>query len=91
MSNFEDYATGGRSFSTPALACTLLAAHMSGMKLVQTVGGVFTDGLIAATMVGSSVGYLLTGFFIAPQVVHFPDCVTLGDLMGRGMVGWQRC
>ena len=81
VKNIQDYGGGNQTFGTATLVLTLLATKISGINLINTPDKVSLNGIIAITMLGRSIAYLLTGFFIAPNAVHFRKCMTLGDLM----------
>ena len=79
-----DYALGGRTFSTSVLVMTFLATQLGGATTIGLSSRIFSDGII---MLVASSGYfvcrLFIALFMAPKMVHFEGCLTIGDMMGQ--------
>jgi SSS family solute:Na+ symporter len=82
--NIEDFATGGKSYSSFIVFATLSASF---------IGGGFTSGLAEKTFIfgliyviglwGFSLKELLIAKFIAPQMGKFKTAQSVGDIMGQ--------
>jgi len=84
IKDIRDYAIASKQFGTGALTVTLLATYIGGWHLVGFPSDVFADGLIQVlpeVVCGVVVCLLFIAWFIAPKLVHFKDCLTMGDLM----------
>ncbi len=59
----EDYATGGRNFSTPILTATIVATWITGSFIFVSLEETYTRGLyyIIASTIGGFIGIVLTG------------------------------
>ena len=78
---FADYAIASRSLPTAVLVLTLLATFIESGTLL-TPNHVLRKGLIeGSALMCFVISFLLIGTFIAPYLVYFPECITLGDLM----------
>ena len=79
-----DYALGGRMFSISVLVMTFVATMLGGATTIGLSSRVFADGII---MFVAALGYIITrlliSLFIAPKMVHFEGCLTMGDMMGQ--------
>lgn len=81
INTFYDYALASRTLSIGVLVMSVLATRVGSGDLAEP-DRVFSAGLIQALLsVVFIVSFLLTGAFIAPRFIHFPSCLTLGDLM----------
>ena len=84
VKDIKEYAIGNRTFGTGALTITLLATYIGGWHLFGFPSDVFADGLIhiiPEVVCGVVVCLLFIAWFIAPKMIHFKDCLTMGDLM----------
>lgn len=76
-----DYAVMGGSWTTATLVLTVSATYIGGSALIGGVKNVFTDGIIVtAAALSSILGLLFVAFYIAPQLVQYKDCITVGDV-----------
>ena len=79
--SFEDYALASRSLPTGVLVMTLLGTFVGAGDLSQP-DFVYAYGIIKILEIGCFViSFFFIGTFIAPSLVYFRDCMTLGDLM----------
>ena len=73
-----------RSFSTGALILTYLATNLAGASVFNGISYMFSEGIIIVlALAGLIISFLVTGFFIAPRIIRFEDCFTMGDLMEK--------
>ena len=84
IKDIREYAIANKSFGTAALVLTYLATDFGGGTLLGDVGAVFSNGIIyIAADSGLFFAYMVRGLFIAPCMVHFDGCFTMGDVMER--------
>ena len=82
VSNVRDYAVGRRTFGTAALVLTFLATEVGGQGVINIAGEIGTTGIIVLlTFLSFPLSYLVQALWIAPKMVHFPRCMTMGDIM----------
>ena len=87
IKDIREYALANKQFGTVALTLTYLATDIGGAVVVRGVGSMCADGIIyALTNSGVFISHMLMAFVIAPRMVRFKDCITLGDVM-RSMYG----
>ncbi|WP_316354422.1 sodium:solute symporter family protein [Candidatus Trichorickettsia mobilis] len=84
----QDYALGGRNFSTGTLVSTIMAGYLGGDYLFITLAQVYTTGLhYAIGCLGMSFGLLLVAHIFVPKMGEFLGKVSiaeaLGDLYGK--------
>ena len=73
--NMELFATGGRNFSTGALAATITATYISGSSFVIGITQGYQDGLL--------VFFALAGQVIAIMIVAFIFVPRMGEFLGN--------
>lgn len=84
----NDYALGGRNFSTGALVATIVATKVSGSGFFIVLSKTYSDGLyyIFADM-GMVLSMILVGVFLIPRMGEFLGKLSvaeaMGDLYGR--------
>ena len=81
--SFEDYAVASRSLPTGVLVMTLLGTLLN-MASLYRAGLCSHYGMLQ--LVGqfyALIGFWIIGTFIAPYLVYFDDCYTLGDLVAK--------
>ena len=84
MKDIDDYALGGRSYSTLVLTLTMLATLEGGTGTMGLSAGVFSDGIImTATILGNFIAFLFIALFIAPRMLYFEGCITIGEVVGK--------
>lgn len=83
IKDIKGYATGNKTFVTGSLVLTFLATDISGGDAMLDIPHVFrTDGIIEILSIGGwLLAYLVQGFIFAPRFIHFPNCMTMGDVM----------
>jgi SSS family solute:Na+ symporter len=84
VKDIKDYALGNRAFGTVALVLTFLATEVGGQGSINLAGEIGTTGIIVLiTFLSFSLSYLVQALWIAPKMVRFPNCMTMGDIMGE--------
>ena len=82
IKDIKDYAIANRSFGTGALILTYLATNLAGASVINGTAGIASEGIIDIFAIfGLIITFLVHGFFIAPNIVYFKDCLTMGDIM----------
>ena len=81
VNSFEDYALASRSLPTGVLVMTLLATFVATAHLGAT-DTTFKNGILTGFNFGFYVlAFFLIGLLVAPCLVYFNECKTLGDVM----------
>ncbi len=84
IQDIKAYALGNRSFGTAALVLTFLATEVGGQGAVNLAGEIGTTGIIVLlTFLSFSLSYLVQALWIAPKLIHFQQCLTMGDVMEK--------
>ena len=84
IKDIDNYALGGRSYSTLVLTLTMLATLEGGAGTMGLSAGIFSDGIIvAAAILGCVLAFLLMALFIAPRMLYFEGCITMGEVVGE--------
>jgi Na+/proline symporter len=89
--NFKEYAIGNKNFSTAALVATIVATQASGSMFLNGLEQTYSNGLyyVLASVIGSCLGLLITGYIIGPRLGNFLNCVSVADIMssvyGKGV------
>eukprot|EP01132_Coremiostelium_polycephalum_P002991 gene2991-3734_t len=80
--SITEYAVANRRFGTGALVLTFLATNLAGGSVLNVVPWMASDGVIAmASLSALVISYITIALFIAPKIVYFQQCLTIGDLM----------
>jgi Na+/proline symporter len=80
--DFRTYAIGHKKFGTAALVLTFLATEVGGHGAINLAGEIGTAGIIIlVTFLSFSISYLVQALWIAPKMMHFSSCLTMGDVM----------
>jgi Na+/proline symporter len=84
IKDIREYALANKMYGTGVLVLTFLATNIGGGSVMSGSREVFTNGIImTVTSLGVVISLLFVAFFIAPNIVHFEDCITIGDVMGK--------
>lgn len=84
VKNIRDYALSNRAFGTAALVLTFLATEVGGQGVINIAGEIGTTGIIVMlTFLSFPISYIVQALWIAPKMVRFPNCMTMGDIMGE--------
>jgi len=84
IKDIREYAIGNKQFGTGVLTMTILATYIGGWHLAGLPSDVFADGLvhiIPDVLCGIVICLLFIARFVAPKIVYFRGCLTIGDLM----------
>lgn len=84
VKTIEDYALGGRNFSTSAIVSTIVATWISGSFLFVSLSKIYTEGIttIVAYLTFSSV-FLVIGYIFVPRMQEFLGDISVADSMGK--------
>lgn len=83
VTTLEDFAAGGRSYTTFAIFATLSAAFIGGGFTSGVAEKVFSFGLLYVVgLWGFSLKEIMVARFIAPRMGRFNAAYTVGDIMG---------
>jgi Na+/proline symporter len=90
IKDMREYALANKSFGTVALTLTYLATDIGGAAVLDCgVALAYSEGIIYAVVnSGLFVNYMIMAFMIAPRMVRFKDCMTLGDVT-KSMYGTE--
>ncbi|MCP3660088.1 MAG: hypothetical protein GY830_07170 [Bacteroidetes bacterium] len=83
IKSLNDYALGGKNFNTTTLTLTLLATYIGGAQL-ETINKIYRSGIIiSVASLGIIFQHLFFAYIIAPKIIYFKNCITIGDLMEK--------
>ncbi|MEM9416816.1 MAG: HD domain-containing protein [Bacteroidota bacterium] len=84
VETIQDYALGGRNFSTFTLTATIVATWFGGGFFYYTVAHIYSDGLsfIIAKM-GSPLCLLITGQLLIIRMKEFLNNVSVAEALGK--------
>jgi Na+/proline symporter/signal transduction histidine kinase len=84
VKTIEQYALGGRKFSTGTLVSTIVATWIGGDYLFITLSEVYTTGLYyAIACCGMAISLFLTGVIFVPKMKEFLGQVSVAEAMGN--------
>lgn len=82
VKNMHDYAVAGRSFGTMAIFATLSASFIGGGFSMGNAEKVFLVGISnIVALWGFSLKEILVARYIAPNIVNYPNAISVGDIM----------
>ncbi|MGC0372051.1 MAG: hypothetical protein DGJ47_000756 [Rickettsiaceae bacterium] len=80
----EDYATGGRNFSTAALVSTIVATTVTGSLFMICVSRTYESGLYGfIPILGLSFSLLFLAYFVIPKMKSFFGNISMAEAMGK--------
>lgn len=80
----EDFATGGKIYSSFFVMATLAASFTGGGFTTGLAEKVFSFGIIYVVGIwGFCLKEVLIAKYVAPQMVKFPNAKSVGDIMGQ--------
>ena len=83
VKTIQDYALGGRNFSTTALVATIVATYASGSGFFVTLSKTYTDGLYYMfARFGIGIYFLLMSFWLIPRMGEFLGKTSIAEAMG---------
>lgn len=84
VKTLDDFATGGRGYSSFFITATLASSFIGGGFTTGLAEKVYSLGLIyVIALWGFSLKEILVAKYIAPQMVKFPTAYSVGDIMGQ--------
>lgn len=84
VKSFNEYAVGGRSYGALIIFMTLSASFIGGGFTMGNAEKVFLIGIANIVCLwGFSLKEILVSRFIAPRMNHFPDAISVGDVMEK--------
>lgn len=82
IKNMNEYATAGRSFGFLAIFATLSASFIGGGFSMGNAEKVFLIGVTnIVALWGFSLKEILVARFVAPNMHHYPEAISVGDIM----------
>ncbi len=82
VNNMKDYAVASRSFGTMAIFATLSASFIGGGFSMGNAEKVFLVGISnIVALWGFSLKEILVARYIAPNIIHYPHAISVGDIM----------
>lgn len=84
VKNLAEYSVAGRSYPAIIVFATLSASFIGGGFTLGNAEKVFTIGVVnIVALWGFSLKEILVAKFIAPRLHHFPDAISVGDVMEK--------
>ncbi|UCG59581.1 MAG: sodium:solute symporter family protein [Phycisphaerales bacterium] len=84
MKTLHEFSVSHRSYSSLVIFATLSASFIGGGFSIGNAEKVFRFGIVnIVALWGFSLKEILVAKFIAPRTVHFPDVISVGDIMDR--------
>jgi solute:Na+ symporter, SSS family len=82
LRTLNQYAVANRSYTSLVIFATLSASFIGGGFSMGNAEKVFLFGLVNVfALWGFSFKEILVARFIAPRVIHFPNVISVGDIM----------
>lgn len=82
VKDMKDFAVAGKSFGTMAIFATLSASFIGGGFSMGNAEKVFLVGISnIIALWGFSLKEILVAKYIAPNIIHYPDAISIGDIM----------
>lgn len=82
VKNMRDYAVAGKSFGSMAIFATLSASFIGGGFSMGNAEKVFLVGISnIVALWGFSLKEILVAKYIAPNIIHYPNAISVGDIM----------
>ncbi len=79
--NLQEYAVANKSLNTGILSLTLLATYVGAGDLSSPHYIVKYGLMEMGEGLFGIINFLLIGFLLAPKILHFKKCMTMGDTM----------
>lgn len=84
VKNIDDYALGGRNFTTATLTATLIATWLGGDNLALYLSETYKQGLFFILSSFAALGsFLIIGHFFAPRMTEFMGSLSIAEAMGN--------
>ncbi|AUZ83375.1 sodium:solute symporter family protein [Methylophaga nitratireducenticrescens] len=84
IKTMQDYALAGKSFGMLVIFATLSASFIGGGFSMGNAEKVFLVGISnIVALWGFSIKEILVARYIAPQMMRYPNAISVGDIMGE--------
>ena len=84
VKTLDDFATGGRHYTTFFITATLASSFIGGGFTTGLAEKVYSLGLIyIIALWGFSLKEILVAKYIAPKMINFPSAHSVGDIIGK--------
>lgn len=84
VSDMKDYALANRKYSSFVLTISFIATLVDGTDIQMLPSRIFSDGIIHLfSKPGTIIGFLMFGWIVAPRLLRFKGCMTLGGVAER--------
>lgn len=91
VKSLAEYSVAGRSYPAIIVFATLSASFIGGGFTLGNAEKVFTIGIVSIVALwGFSLKEILVSKFIAPRLHHFPDAISVGDVMETDYGKWGK-
>ncbi len=82
VTSMQDYALGGRRFSTAALSATMIATYIGGSTFSFVISETYTLGILSVVSIGQVVNLLIIAYILAPRMQEFLGKLSVAEVMG---------
>jgi Na+/proline symporter len=83
IKDIREYTLANKMYGTGTLLLTFLATNVCGAGTVGLASDIFSDGVgMVASLSGVAISLIIIAIFVAPKIVLFDQCLTIGDVMG---------
>ena len=83
IKTMKDYALANSTLSTSVGTITLMATYIGTGSIAMPYYAYYYGINQAIFPLFVTISFLIVGSLIAPHMVHFQDCITIGDLMHK--------
>ena len=84
VKTIEDFALGGRNFSTAALVSTIVATAVTGGTFTSTITNTYSSGLYYMLPVfGIALSLIFTSYILIPRMSSFLGSLSIAESMGK--------
>lgn len=80
----EGYALANKMYGTVTLVMAYLATDIGAGSILSDAASVFNRGIIVNLSITSlAIAFVIRAIFIAPKMIYFKNCLTMGEVMGN--------
>lgn len=84
VKSIQDYALGGRNFSTGALVATTVATWVGGGFFFTVISKIYSDGLFfLIALIGMTISLLTAAYIFIPRIGIFLGSTSVAEAMGN--------
>jgi len=84
VNTIREYAVGNKTFSTQAIAATIIATWMSGSFFTVVVSQAYKEGIwVIPLALGDVISLIIIGYVIAPKMKKFMYNLSVAETMGQ--------